>query len=471
MRVLVLEASTSAAKAMVYDSVEGIKSIEVIAYDKSVGNYAEQDTEAIYRTILRAGRAAAQNEEITAVALSGTWHSVVVCDAHMNPITPSYTWAYTGASQYTKRLRENAQYTKRAYQATGCMVHAMYPAYKLAYFKENGLQLNNTCIAGQGSYLFYKLTGERLSSYAMKSGSGFLNIHSLEYEDEMLALSGIKKEQLPILCAHSDTQPLQKEAAAALGISCGIPVVPAMADGALNQVGSGALRQGYMTLSVGTSGALRLPADKPILPDSQSTWCYYTAGKHLCGAATSGATNCVDWFTKELLGGRLSYAQLEALISDQQNAPIFLPFLYGERCPGWRDEIKGGFVDVTGLTSIGDQYYAVLEGVLFNLYQCYQELVSIAGPPKKILTSGGICNSERWLCMLADIFQRDIVLSDNEQASLLGGAVLALAAVGAIEDIVQFSVPVKRTISPNPLKKQLYELRFARYQEFYSKLF
>lgn len=470
MQVLALEASTTSAKAMVYDREKGVQALTVLPYDKRIGDSAVQDTELVYESLMDAGRQVAEGKDIAAVALGGIWHGIVVCDKSMRPVTPTYTWAYMDAAKYAAKLRQDEAFTKRAYHRTGCMVHATYPAYKLAYLKEEGLDPAGKLIAGQGSYNFYRMTGERLATRCMKSGSGFLNTHTLDYDEEMLKLSGIKKEQLGTLCSHTDTRPLLPDAAKKLGIQPGIPVVPAMADGALNQVGSGALHSGFMTFSVGTSAAMRLAVDKPVIPENPSTWCYYTAGKHLCGAATAGATNCVDWFMQSVLGGRMGYKEIESQIVDREDAPIFMPFLFGERCPGWRDGRRGGFFDLTGNTGIGDQYYAVLEGVLFNLCQCYLELEKITGAPEKIFVSGGICNSELWLSMLSDLFQKEITLLANEQASMLGGAVLALAAAGGIGDIEDFSLKTERTIRPVKENAPLFQQRFDRYLEIYGTM-
>lgn len=470
MCVLVLEASTSSAKAMVYNENKGIEKLEVIPFDKKTGNVSLQNTNEVYSNLLHAGKRAARGYDIQAIALGGIWHSLILCDSFMNPVTKTYTWAYMGASGYASSLRTDTEFVNRVYHSTGCMVHAMYPVYILSNLRENGLSIKDLKIAGQGSYNFYRLTGEFLSSYSMESGSGMLNIHTLNYSEEMLEFAGIKDTQLPKLCSHFETRPLLKEPAEVLGIASGIPVLPAFSDGALNQIGSGALKQGYMTLSVGTSGAIRMAVDTPLLPEQPSTWCYYTAGKYLCGAATSGAANCVDWYKQNILGGNTRHSEMEALIQDTKEAPVFLPFLFGERCPGWRDDKKGGFYGVNGNTGRGGLYYAILEGVLFNLYQCYLKLVELAGVPEKIFVSGGICHSQLWLLMLTDIFQKEIILQDSEQASLLGGAVLALHAIGKISDIEAFTVKSQRQLFPNNDNQSFYKGRFSKYMDFYNSL-
>jgi len=237
-------------------------------------------------------------------------------------------------------------------------------------------------------------------------------------------------------------------------------------------VGAGAMGPGIMTMSVGTSGALRVTSPVPVLPDNPSTWCYYVIhGKRLAGAATSGAGNCVQWFGKRLNRGSISYRALDELASkiDIQDAPIFLPFLYGERCPGWEDTRTGGFVDLKPHHEVGHLHYAILEGVLFNLYQCYVVLEKLMGVPKEIRISGGIENSRWWLQMAADIFQREIYTSNVEHASTMGAVAVALKATGAIKSLEEFNPSQGEKIVPNESMAQIYAKRFERYMEWYDK--
>jgi len=103
----------------------------------------------------------------------------------------------------------------------------------------------------------------------------------------------------------------------------------------MNQIGDGAVKKGFMTFSVGTSGALRMISEKPVLPKEPSTWCYYLGEKMwIAGAATAGAGNCIDWFIENCdFSGGLNYEDLENQLGkvNIEYAPGFLPFLYGER--------------------------------------------------------------------------------------------------------------------------------------------
>ena len=97
----------------------------------------------------------------------------------------------------------------------------------------------------------------------------------LQFDDFALEYAGVRRDQfgadrhLPRRAAAQRARRRQL-----LGVSQGIPVVPAHSDGALNQIANCAAVVGRMTFSVGTSGAIRLTTDRPVLPEGHQLWSY-----------------------------------------------------------------------------------------------------------------------------------------------------------------------------------------------------
>jgi len=462
MTILALESSSSSSKALIFDTEKGILKVETCSFPHSIDNQISQDTEGIYDELLKIACRICSGYKIDAIAIGSTWQSVIACDmVSMQPVTRTHTWMDTGAAGVASRLRTDNELTSYYYHNCGCMIHSIYIPFKLMHMREQGLSLSDKFIIDQGSYNFFRLTGKKICTVSMASGMGLLNIHNLSYEPEALKIAGISTSQLGQLGTCRDFGQLSKAAAREIGLPQGIPVIPAFPDGALNQVGAGAAQPGTMTLSVGTSAALRMMVEKPLTSKCFSTWCYVSAKDGwLSGAATSGACNCIGWVKKHVLNGRHSYRQLEDSPVDMANLPIFLPFIYGERCPGWNDERCGGFHDLRPSHGPADLFISTLEGVLFNIKQCYNILISLSQKPEKIMVSGGISNSPLWTQMLSDILEENIYLADMEQCSLVGGALMAAAAFGME---VSFTHETK-IVSP----KSAYHNRYKRYMELYS---
>ena len=471
MLVLAMESSTSSAKALLYDPEKGVLDSERRLYGPELEQGGRSDGEGVYRlTVETAARLLERNGrrkgEIAAIGLCGTWHSLMVCDGSMAPAAPVFSWNFPGTAPFCEEIRRDEALTDRIYRETGCMPHGTYPRHALAYLRSRGMELGDKKLVTQGGYNFYRMTGRFLETACTQSGTGLIDLRTRDYGAFILDYLGIERGQLGELVSYRDVCPLGREAAGLLGLSAGIPVVPAHADGALNQIGNYAGRKGIMTMSVGTSGAVRVCADRPVLPEKRQLWCYCGAEGWISGAAVAGACNCVDWFMKKALGGRFRYGELEA---EPEDVPVFLPFLYGERCPGWRDSRRGGFYEVSSEHSASDCYLALQMGILFNLYQCYECLSRECGEPEAVILSGGILNSPSWTQMAADIFGRELLTADCSNASSMGAAVLAMHAAGCLEDINGFredfdrAVPVRCRSERRPYYQKQYERYLKAY--------
>ena len=471
MLVLALESSTSSAKVMLYDSDLGIVDVVSSEYDSLISKGNIADTEGVFRLTMELGKRLASGREIAAIAVCGTWHSIAICDKKLNPVQGTYYWNYMEPAESCLKIRKNIEMTNELYTRTGCMPHVTYMRQAMLYLKENGLSFEDKLLISQGAYNFYKLTDEYCESRATVSGAGLLNIHELEYDDYVLDLLGIGKDQLGRLVSRDDIVPLSKEGADFLNLSAGIPVVPAHPDGALNQYICD-YNPRNMSLSVGTSGALRMNTEQPVLPESHALWCYYGVDSRISGAATAGACNCINWFVRKYVDDNWNFDQLEQTEDIEKKAPIFLPFLFGERCPGWNDDRRAAFFDIDDSHSIKDTYRAVQAGIVFNLFQCYNELKKVNGEANKIVLSGGILNSESWTQMLADIFEVEIACMETIDASTLGAAALALQAAGESEKADKMrenNILTAKTILPRPGLSSYYKEQYDRYLYYYSK--
>jgi len=475
MNILALEASTSAAKAIIYSSSQGIVAAKDQVYDEGISDVTTQDPEGVYRALMDCGRSLLKSFDgsIDAVALSSTWHSLLLVDRGGKPIGRTLTWANNKATETVENFKKDKDLIDDIYRRTGCPTHTTFPLWKWIHAKDKeDIDKDSVLISSQPEYIFQRMTGERGVSYSVASGSGFMNIHTLDWDDEILEFAELSLDQLAPLREPEFSAPLNAQAADYLNVRAGIPVIITGADGALNQIGAGAMRDGIMTMSVGTSGAIRMATPHSMIPQTQSTWCYYVAeGKRLVGAATSGAGNCVNWFVRKFNNNIFSYDELENMIDKDRlmEAPIFMPFIYGERSPGWRGARLGGFQEVRDHHGLGDLYYSILEGVLFNLYHCYKILTKVGGVPDQIRISGGIEKSDWWLQMAADIFQKEMYTFDAKHASVMGAVAIALKVLGQINSLHDFEQEPKKIIKPNKYKAGFYKGRFQKYIKWYNK--
>lgn len=471
MIILALEASTTSAKTMLFDTDSQETQVRTRRFEIASADPAVRDGDSLFTQLMALGREAAAGRAVDLIALSGTYHGLTLRRPDLSALTPVQEWPYTGAQDLCARLREDETFTAWFYKRTGCMVNAIYPAFKLMLLKEQGVPLEGALVLDQNSLNFARMTGRTWTSPAQASGTGLLSTSSGDWDAEIVERLGLQGVVLPELHASTDTAPLTAEAATLLGLRPGTPVLLPGPDGGLSQVGDGASQPGDMTFSMGTSGALRFAASAPVLSPRLSTWAYRSPVGWLSGAATSGCTNCVDWAKDRLFGAATSFEEIEPLLSTaKRDLPLFMPFLFGERCPGWQDQRRGGFLELQPRHSRADMYQAVLHGVVFGLYHCYRELIAVGGTPRRILLSGGVLSSPFWTQLTADVFGTEMEISSLQHSSLVGAVRMALLSAGLDDDQPAFrEAGGRRRVIPDMERHAYYEGEFRRYLDGYAR--
>jgi gluconokinase len=200
---------------------------------------------------------------------------------------------------------------------------------------------------------------------------------------------------------------------------------------------------------------------------------------YVCGGATNNGGNVLQWYARQVLGRRGADAEeLERLVAEADEiAPgceglVFLPYLLGERAPVWDANAKGVFF---GIRSAHDQRHflrAVLEGVSYSLRQIGASLEETIGPMDRIFASGGFTRSTVWLQLMADIFQKKVVVTGAADASAIGAAQLGLYALGILPglDAASSLVKVEAVYEPDAERAAIYNRNYGVFTELYSRL-
>lgn len=470
MIILALEASTTSAKTMLFDTDSGDVSVRSRRFEVDGPDAAVRDADAIFTQLVALGRESAAGRAVDLIVMSGTWHGLTLRTPQLDAVTPVMEWPYTGAQDLCARLREDSELTWWFYERTGCMVNAVYPVFKLMHLAEGGRELTGLMAMDQPSLNFARLTGERWTNASLASGTGLLNADTADWDLDVIERFGLQGVVLPELRASTDTAPLTADAAVLLGLRPGIPVLVPGPDGGLSQVGDLATDPGDMTFSMGTSGALRVAARHPAYSPTLSTWSYRSPLGALSGAATSGCGNCVDWAKERFFGQSTDYAEIEPLLSaDRTGLPVFMPFLFGERSPGWQDQRRGGLVELLPHHTRADMYQAVLEGIVYSLFHCYKELTALNGVPRRIVLSGGVLSSPFWTQLTADVFGVEMEVSTQQHSSIIGAVRMGLSASGLDMRHPALDDAAPRVVTPRLDRRAQYDEGFARYLDNYTR--
>lgn len=152
-------------------------------------------------------------------------------------------------------------------------------------------------------------------------------------------------------------------------------------------------------------------------------------------------------------------------------APIFLPYLSGERTPHNDPLAKGAFIGLSQSHDAAALAYAVIEGVAFGLRDGLAALRGTGDLPRELALVGGGARSVFWAQLLADVLEVPLVLSEGgATGAALGAARLAwLADGGSLDEVCRAPAELGRCI-PDPRKTAPLFARYDRFRAAYPAL-
>ncbi|MGL6045271.1 MAG: FGGY-family carbohydrate kinase, partial [Vogesella sp.] len=260
--------------------------------------------------------------------------------------------------------------------------------------------------------------------------------------------------------------------AAEWGLSPEVIVAGGAGDGAASAIGIGAVAPGDGFLSLGTSGVMFVVDDhfRPNPDSALHTFCHALPGRWNQMSVMLAAASCLRWFCRLTSVDEASLLQEIAALDSQAlaGAPLFLPYLSGERTPHNDPFAPGVF---WGLTQAHDRAalgYAVLEGVSFGMVDGLDALRAAGSQVSKLSLVGGGARSPYWAQLLADALQLDIVTHvGSESGGALGAARLGWLADGGELATVCTRPPVKAVYQPDASRHAALQPRLQRFRDIY----
>lgn len=331
-----------------------------------------------------------------------------------------------------------------------------YPMPRLLYIKEH-YDVKKVCQPKE--IIIEMLTGEFVSD--KYSWRGLANLFVGEYSQKMLDFLGVGKAALPTIKSPFDLAgKITSVAAERTGLKVGTPVYVGCNDYYAGLLGMGIVKSGMAFDITGTSEHIGVTTE--VLDGETKMVCgpYFKANAHYGVTASCGVS--LDYGISSF-----DFKNIDIEKSLEKNAPIFLPYLGGERAPIWDSDARGIFFGISRDTDSADMAYSVLEGVAFSAYHVYESLDS-AEKPTEIVTAGGAAKDEKFNILKASLFGLPIVQLEENDTSGYGACMIAAVAAGLYPDIesaVEKMCRVKSVTQPRSVPKL-----FERY-ELYKKLY
>ncbi len=481
-----IDTSTTATKALLMDSAGAVIAVAAheYTYETPQPLWSEQHPALWWDATVKSIRDVLDKADVDGTAvhgigLAGQMHGLVLLDADYNVIRPALLWndQRTGAECDEIRARIGKE---RLVELTGNDALTGFTAPKILWVRNNEPE-NYARIAHillPKDYVRLKLTGMLACDRAGGAGTLLFDVKSRSWSGEVAALLGIDPEWLPPTFEGSAVTSMVAGSAAELtGLRAGTPVVGGGGDQAANAVGTGAVNEGVVALSLGTSGVIFATTDTPMIePEGRlHAFCHAVPHKwHLMGVMLSAAGS-LRWY-RDTVAPDIAFDDLVEAAADigpGADGLLFLPYLTGERTPHPDPLARGAFIGLTVRHTQAHMTRAVLEGVAYGLRDSFELMKAVGlGNVKQIRISGGGTRSGLWRQILADVLQTELVTVNSTEGAAFGAAILAATGCGvfasvetACDEIIQITgstVPGKDLAA--------YEIPYANYRRLYPAL-
>ena len=425
----------------------------------------EAGAATIERSVARAIDAALDGMKtpIAAVAVAAFWHSLVGVDAHGRAVTSVLPWTDLRSADQVDALR--ADIDERAVHArTGCRIHASYWPARFRWFRERDPKTFRRVKRWLSfpAYLDSRWLGRLAESRSQASGTGLFLHDTSSWDAELCEACGVSPDRLAPIVDLDDASgelgaPLVRRWPALRGARW----IPAVGDGAANNLGSGCTSAGRAALMIGTSGALRqswTTDAAPVVPFGLFRY-WVDRRRVVVGGALSNGGNLAAWMRQTLgfpadpRSRRHLDARLARMRPDAHGLTV-LPFLAGERSPDYPTDARATIAGLRLATTREDIVRAGLEAVGYRFLDVLERLIEV-GPVTRLVATGTALTSSRvWPQMLADILGRPTELPRQSELTGRGAAIVGFEQLGV--PTAPGDAPAARVFHPDAAGHRMY---------------
>jgi xylulokinase len=410
--------------------------------------------------------------QVKAAGVTGQMHGATLLDEADQVLRPAILWNDGRSGPECIEL-EKAE--PRAREITANAVMAGFTAPKLLWIRNHEPEIfaKTKTVFLPKDYIRFLMTGEKASDMSDASGTCWLDVGKRRWSPEMLAATGLSEAAMPSVHEGPEvTGSLRADVADAWGMNA-VPVIAGGGDNAAAAVGLGVVNDGDAFISLGTSGVVFVATETLRANPNRGlhAFCHAVPGKWHQMSVMLSAASCLDWAAG--LIDEPDVASFLALAEQSSgDAPIFLPYLTGERTPHANPHAQAVFFGMTAATGRQEIARSVVEGVAMGLRDGLDTITDAGSSVSSLTVAGGGSRSLYWGRILAGALNVPLVYrAGGDVGPAYGAARLAMAGGGNVDPAVAFAPPpVIATVKPERDLVDYFASRQPRFRQIYEGL-
>jgi len=495
--ILSIDAGTTAFKTSIFN--ENGKLIAISTYEYELLTPTSLSVELPAETFWNAFKAGIKEvlkkskvntNNIRALGLSVQGETLLMINKKGIPLRNAIIWLDNRAQKEAEILSNEFDKNNYSYKITGQVkIVPTWPASKIFWIRKNEKNIFDKVYKFLllEDYLIYRLTGELVAEGSLLCSTVYWNIKTKKYWDEMLDYLNVSTDQLPEIKESGESvNEIKSEVAKELGLSRKTIVSTGVLDQAAGAIGVGNISPGIFSENTGAALAICATLDKPVFDKYCRMPIHYHGipNTYMAHTFTTGGM-VLRWFRDNFYKEEIQTAQKKGIdaydligkevakIPAGSEGLVMLPHLQGAMAPEANPKAKGVFYGFTLKHTKAHFARAIMEAIACIVRRNIDVLQELKIPVKEIRVLGGGARSNIWNQIKADITEKSIVRTENEEAACLGAAILAGKAVGIYDSVKEASnnmVKIKKKFEPKKENIEVYKETYKKYVKLYDDL-
>lgn len=411
-------------------------------------------------------------ENIAAIGITNQRETTVVWDAETGePVYNAIVWQDRRTSELCDALKKDGR-VDLIRSKTGLIIDAYFSATKILWILENVPGARQRAEEGKlrfgtvDSWLIWMLTrgGVHVTDVSNASRTMLFNIHTLEWDKELLGLFGIPESMMPHVKSSSEIYGYTKTTIFAHEV----PIAGIAGDQQAALFGQMCTEPGSVKNTYGTGCFLLMNSgERPIMSSNNLlttiAWKIGDTVNYALEGSIFVAGSAVQWL-RDGLGIIRSSSEIEALACSvpDNGGVFFVPALTGMGAPYWDQYAKGGIYGISRGTTAAHIARATLEGIAFQTMDIVKAMQKDAGISlKELKVDGGAACNNLLMQFQADILGTTVIRPKVTETTALGAAYLAGLATGYWQSIdhIKSQWEAETRFSPLALPEKVDELK------------
>ncbi|MFI7416980.1 glycerol kinase GlpK [Nonomuraea sp. NPDC049684] len=437
--IAAIDQGTTSSRCIVFDQAGNIVTVAQREHRQIFPKpgWVEHDAEEIWQSVRTVMAEATEGLDIAALGITNQRETTVLWDRETGrPVCPAIVWQDTRTDALTRMLAEHEGLFKEkaglplTTYFSGPKIRWLLDAYGLHERAGRGEVLFGT----MDSWLLWNLTGRHLTDVTNASRTMLMNIHTLSWDDDLLAALGVPRAMLPEI----------RPSAEVYGhTAAGVPVASALGDQQAALFGQTCFEPGEAKSTYGSGSFLLMnTGQEPVVSrHGLLTTVGYQIGDGPATYALEGAIavtgSLVQWL-RDNLGLISSAAEIETLAKtvDDNGGCYFVPAFSGLFAPHWRSDARGVIAGLTGFVTKGHIARAVLEATAWQTREVVDAMNADSGLDLTTLRADGGMTADNLLMQtLADVLAVPVIRPMVAETTALGAAYAAGLATGYWPDL------------------------------------